>query len=175
MRHRSLDEIIRYAQRHEQVRFVTSNAFAYGSDGIHPRFDKVERLMEKIQAPLYFGTFPSEVRPEWICDTSLDLVTKYCTNTKLHFGAQSGSNRVLAHLHRGHNWEDVTSAVGCCTDHGITPIVDFILGFPFETDDDQRETVTAMQWVARYGQVHAHRFVPLPNAACRNPCAIAPY
>ena len=61
MRHRSLDEIIMYAHRHEQVRFVTPNAFAYGSDGIHPRFDKVERLMEKIQAPLYFGTFPSEV------------------------------------------------------------------------------------------------------------------
>ncbi len=69
----------------------------------------------------------------------------------------------LLHLHRGHSWEDVTSAVELCTDHGITPIVDFILGFPFETDDDQRETVTAMQWVARYGQVHAHRFVPLPG------------
>jgi B12-binding domain/radical SAM domain protein len=163
MRHRSIDEIVRYARRHEQVRCVTPNAFAYGSDGIHPRFDKVKRLLEKIPAPLYFGTFPSEVRPEWICDQSLDLITKYCTNTKLHFGAQSGSNRVLAHLHRGHTWEDVTGAVERCTDHGITPIVDFILGFPFETDDDQRETVTAMQWVARYGQVHAHRFVPLPG------------
>ncbi|MEN6443432.1 MAG: TIGR04013 family B12-binding domain/radical SAM domain-containing protein [Methanoregula sp.] len=163
MRHRSIDRIVSCADRHGQARFVTPNAFAYGSDGVHPRFEKVEALLKKLSGQIFFGTFPSEVRPEFVCDRSLELITGYCANTKLHFGAQSGSNTTLAHLHRGHTWEDVVRAIELCTGHGITPIVDFILGFPFETDENQRETVTAMQWVARHGQVHAHRFIPLPG------------
>ena len=44
MRHRSIDAIAEYANRYEHARFVSPNAFAYGSDGIHPRFEKVEKL-----------------------------------------------------------------------------------------------------------------------------------
>ncbi|MCX6697458.1 MAG: TIGR04013 family B12-binding domain/radical SAM domain-containing protein [Methanoregula sp.] len=163
MRHRSIDAIVAYANRHEQVRFVTPNAFAYGSDGIHPRFEKIEHLLRKLRHQVFFGTFPSEVRPEFVCEESLALINRYCTNTKLHFGAQSGSNEVLAQLHRGHTVEDVMSAVELCHDAGITPIVDFILGFPFETDDDQAKTLKMIAWVTKYGTVHAHRFIPLPG------------
>ena len=65
MRHRSIDEIVVSANRHEQIRFVTPNAFAYGSDGIHPRFEKIECLLKKFRHQIFFGTFPSEVRPEF--------------------------------------------------------------------------------------------------------------
>ena len=106
MRHRSIDAIVASANRHGQARFVTPNAFAYGSDGIHPRFEKIECLLKKLRHQVFFGTFPSEVRPEFVCEESLALITQYCANTKLHFGAQSGSNTVLARLHRGHIVED---------------------------------------------------------------------
>jgi len=163
MRHRSIDAVVRYANRHSQVRFVTPNAFAYGSDGIHPRFDKVKKLLEGIDRDIFFGTFPSEVRPEFICSESLALVTDYCTNTKLHFGAQSGSDTVLSRLHRGHTVADAIRAAELCHDAGITPIVDFIVGFPFETDEEQEQTVEAVKTVARRGNVHLHRFIPLPG------------
>lgn len=163
MRHRSIDAIVAYAGRHGQARFVTPNAFAYGSDGIHPRFDKVKALLAKLPGQIFFGTFPSEVRPEFVCSESLELITQYCSNTKLHFGAQSGSNEVLRRLKRGHTREDVIAAVELCYDHGILPVVDFIVGFPFESDEDQRETARAIEWVARFGKVHAHRFIPLPG------------
>ncbi|MCK9632740.1 MAG: TIGR04013 family B12-binding domain/radical SAM domain-containing protein [Methanoregula sp.] len=163
MRHRSIDEVARYAERHEQSRFVTPNAFAYGSDGTHPRFDKIERLFRKCRHQIFFGTFPSEVRPESVCGESLDLVNRYCANTKLHFGAQSGSDDVLRQLHRGHTTADVISAIELCREYAITPIVDFIVGLPFETDDDQRATLDLVQWVARFGKVHVHRFIPLPG------------
>ena len=163
MRHRSIDEIARYANRYGQARFVTPNAFAYGSDGIHPRFDKIGHLLRKCSHQIFFGTFPSEVRPEFICDESLALISDYCTNTKLHFGAQSGSDAILSRLHRGHMIADAIRAAELCHDAGITPIVDFIVGFPFETDHDQRETVAAIQEIAGIGKVHAHRFIPLPG------------
>jgi B12-binding domain/radical SAM domain protein len=165
MRHRSIDEIARYADRHGQARFVTPNAFAYGSDGVHPRFEKVEALFRQCRQKIFFGTFPSEVRPEFVCDASLALVNRYCANTKLHFGAQSGSDAVLEKLCRGHTIADVIHAVELCRDYAITPVVDFIVGLPFETDDDQRATLDLIRWVARSGKVHVHRFIPLPGTS----------
>ena len=163
MRHRSIDAVAKFANRYEHARFVSPNAFAYGSDGIHPRWEKIEALFKKLHNKIYFGTFPSEVRPEFICKESLSLVNRYCTNTKLHFGAQSGSDAVLERLHRGHNVDDVIHAVTLCTESGITPVVDFIVGFPFESDDEQLATVNLIRQVARFGKVHVHRFIPLPG------------
>ena len=163
MRHRSIDTIADFSNRYEHARFVSPNAFSYGSDGIHPRWEKIEALFKKLHNQIFFGTFPSEVRPEFICKESLSLVNQYCTNTKLHFGAQSGSDAVLERLHRGHNVDDVIHAVELCTESGITPVVDFIVGFPFESDEEQLATVNLIQQVARAGIVHVHRFIPLPG------------
>ncbi|MCX6681575.1 MAG: TIGR04013 family B12-binding domain/radical SAM domain-containing protein [Methanoregula sp.] len=163
MRHRSIDAVAQYANRYEHARFVSPNAFAYGSDGVHPRFDKIKRLFHHLRYQIFFGTFPSEVRPEFVCDTSIELVTQFCANSRLHFGAQSGSNAVLQHLKRGHTVEDVVRAVELCCDHGLTPVVDVILGFPFETDEDQLATVRLIKWVTGHGMVHAHHFMPLPG------------
>jgi B12-binding domain/radical SAM domain protein len=163
MRHRSVDEIVRYANRYEHARFISPNAFAYGSDGIHPRWEKIERLFRKLEHRIYFGTFPSEVRPEFICEESLTLLAAYCSNTKLHFGAQSGSDTVLERLGRGHTVDDVIQAVELCNEFSITPVVDFIVGLPFETDEDQEKTLNLLQWVTRFGKVHVHRFLPLPG------------
>ena len=176
MRHRSIDTIAQFANRYEHARFVTPNAFAYGSDGIHPRWDKIEHLLRRLEHSIWFGTFPSEVRPEFVCDEGLSLVADYCANEKLHFGAQSGSDAVLSRLHRGHTVDDVVAAVELCLDYGITPVVDFIVGFPFETDEDQRKTADMIAWVAQKGMVHAHRFLPLPGTPLERtvPCPILP-
>ena len=114
MRHRSVDAVARYANRYEHARFVSPNAFAYGSDGTRPRWDRIERLFRKLEHRIWFGTFPSEVRPEFVCDESLSLVNRYCANTRLHFGAQSGSDAVLARIRRGHTVADVIAAVELC-------------------------------------------------------------
>jgi B12-binding domain/radical SAM domain protein len=165
MRHRSIDAISDYANRYKHARFVSPNAFAYGSDGIHPRFEKVEKLFSRLKNSIYFGTFPSEVRPEFICEESLSLIVHYCSNTKLHFGAQSGSDRVLERLSRGHTVNDIIRAVELCNEFSITPVVDFIVGLPIESDEDQKMTLDLIQWVARSGKVHVHRFIPLPGTA----------
>lgn len=164
MRHRPIDQIVRYALTYRDVRFISPNALAYGSDGITPRFEKVERLLKKLHSNnIYFGTFPSEVRPEFITDESLRLIDTYCANRRLHFGAQSGSDQVLGALGRGHTTEDVIKAVELCSEHDIIPIVDVIVGFPFETDEDQRATLDLVSTVVKYGKVHAHYFMPLPG------------
>jgi B12-binding domain/radical SAM domain protein len=163
MRHRSIMEVARFANRHGQSRFVSPNAFAYGSDGVHPRWDKLGHLLRACRQQIFFGTFPSEVRPEFVCDESLSLVTRYCTNTKLHFGAQSGSDAVLEKLRRGHTVADVLTAVDLCREYALEPVVDFIVGLPFESDDDQQATLDLIIEISRHGIIHVHRFIPLPG------------
>jgi B12-binding domain/radical SAM domain protein len=163
MRHRSVDCIARWSRKYRDIRFVTPNALAYGSDGRSPNLVKVKMLLSRLSGNIYFGTFPSEVRPEFVTEEALDLITTYCANNRLHFGAQSGSDPILKRLGRGHDIGDVVTAVELCLDRGLTPVVDFIIGFPFETDDDQRDTTELIRWVADRGSVHVHRFIPLPG------------
>jgi radical SAM superfamily enzyme YgiQ (UPF0313 family) len=86
--------------------FNSSNAFAYGSNGITPEFDKIETLLSSLASPndkqIYFGTFPSEVRSEFVTGRALELVKSYCSNKSLSLGAQSGSERILKIIGRGH-------------------------------------------------------------------------
>lgn len=168
LRHRSIESILKWAKYYNDLRFTSSNALAYGSDGIHPRFDRVEKLLSELRRTgdrnIYFGTFPSEVRPEFITEESIGLITKYCSNTKLNLGAQSGSDKVLQDIQRGHSVEDTCHGIELCFESGITPVVDFIVGFPDETEDDQEKSLEMIEWICRKGgNIHAHYLTPLPG------------
>jgi B12-binding domain/radical SAM domain protein len=168
VRHRSIDSILNNAQHYDDLRFIASNAFAYGSDGIHPRFDKVEKLLSTLHKlpdkKIFFGTFPSEVRPEFVTEESVELVRKYCANDSLSLGAQSGSDRILREIRRGHTVEDSISAVECCLENEIVPAVDFIFGLPTETEEDQEKSLELVRWICKKGgTVRAHYMAPLPG------------
>jgi len=168
VRHRSIDSIVKNAGYYDDLRFIASNAFGYGSDGIHPRFDKVEKLLSALHKlpdkKIFFGTFPSEVRPEFVTDESVELVRKYCANDSLSVGVQSGSDRILKEIQRGHTVGDSISAVECCLEHEIVPAVDFIFGLPTETEEDQEKSLNLVRWICKKGgTVRAHYLTPLPG------------
>lgn len=165
MRHRNIDEIAKYAKYLKDVRFTSPNAFAYGSDGIHLKIEKIEALLKNLpRKNIFFGTFPSEVRPEFINDRILDLVSDYCANTTLSLGGQSGSQRILDLISRGHTVGDIIEGVEKCLQHNFTPVVDFIFGLPGETEDEQLDTLRLIQWITgKGGKVHSHYFMPLPG------------
>ncbi|MDO5845827.1 MAG: TIGR04013 family B12-binding domain/radical SAM domain-containing protein [Methanocorpusculum sp.] len=174
MRHRSREAVVEMAHKYHDVRFVTPNAFAYGSaDGKTPAPEKLERLLGSMpDNDVYLGTFPSEVRPEFVNPVTAGLVAEFCANKNLHFGAQSGSDEVLKKLHRGHTSDDVRNALDVCRETGLMPVVDVIFGFPFETDEDEEKTLVLVGEIARFGRVHVHYLTPLPGtplagAVCR--------
>ncbi|MCX9084661.1 MAG: TIGR04013 family B12-binding domain/radical SAM domain-containing protein [Candidatus Methanoperedens sp.] len=170
MRHRSIDMISRYAKFLGDVRFTSPNAFAYGSDGVHPRFEKIESLLRALSPEnIYFGTFPSEARPEFVTDKILELIQTYCKNTTINMGGQSGSQRMLEKIRRKHTVEDIIIGAEKCLDHGFTPVVDFIFGLPDETEEDQLETLDLIKWLTgNGGKVHSHYFMPLPGTEFEN-------
>ncbi|MFB3765670.1 MAG: TIGR04013 family B12-binding domain/radical SAM domain-containing protein [Methanotrichaceae archaeon] len=167
MRHRSIAAIMKYAHRHKDIRLTSPNSLAYGSDGLRPRLDKVQSLLSslsELKRPIYFGTFPSEVRPEFVSHKALELITKYCANKALSIGCQSGSEHILRAIARGHSVAQVEEACDLCAEYGLIPQVDLIFGLPMESPDDQILTLDlAKRIIAKRGKVRAHYFTPLPG------------
>ena len=167
IRHRSVSKILEYARFYSDLRFTSPNALAYGSDGLHPRIDKVERLLSslsELDKPIYFGTFPSEVRPDFVTEEAIDLIVRHCRNRHLSIGGQSGSDRVLKMIGRGHDVEAIRRACDLSLDGGLVPNLDLIVGLPGETAEDQRMTLDlAREVVGGGGRIRAHHFIPLPG------------
>jgi B12-binding domain/radical SAM domain protein len=181
-RHRFQEVVFHYVEKLlsrgiRDIRFITPNAFSYLSiDGkevnlpaLSSFLKELSKLVKSKGGRIFFGTFPSEVRPEHTREETVALIKEYCANDSLVIGAQSGSERILKLCRRGHTVSDVEEAVKACLKFGITPKVDFIFGLPYEGEEDVKATVDFMKRLAKMGAIiHAHTFMPLPQTAFQN-------
>jgi len=176
VRHRSVEKIcelveIMNKRNLKDIRFITPNAFSYGSkDGKNINLKEIERLLENIRriigksGKIYFGTFPSEVRPEHVNDDTIRLIKEYTDNDNLVIGAQSGSPRILKLINRGHTVDDVYNAVEIIIKNNLKANVDIIFGLPYEEEEDIKLTIKLILDLTKMGaKVHAHTFMPLPQ------------
>lgn len=178
-RHRSVGNIVRHVEfmlSHgiRDIRFITPTSLSYGSSDSSVNLDAVGQLLSAVRkvigtnGRLFFGTFPSEVRPEHVTPASVALLKRYIDNTNLVIGGQSGSDAVLRRTHRGHTADVIESAVRHTKEAGLTPNVDFIFGLPGETDDDVAATIRLAEKITAMGaRIHAHTFMPLPGTPLR--------
>ncbi|MBL8755810.1 MAG: TIGR04013 family B12-binding domain/radical SAM domain-containing protein [Planctomycetes bacterium] len=174
-RHRSVANVrhwVRFlvGRGFRDFRFLTPTSLSYGTRTAEPDLAAVEELLAGVREEigparkLWFGTFPSEVRPEHVTPASLALLQRWVSNKTLIVGGQSGSDRVLASSARGHDAACIERAVALCVEHGFLPHVDFLLGLPGEDEGDVEATLQLMdRLVARGAKVHGHTFLPLPG------------
>jgi len=190
VRHRNIENILKYVELLlkrgiKDFRFITPNAFSYGSpDGKILNLSALEILLKSLYelvkpkgGRIFFGSFPSEVRPEHVTEETIAFIKKYADNDNLVIGAQSGSNRILNLCKRGHTVEDVYKAVKLIIKAGLKAKVDFIFGLPGETKEDIKLTIKVMEDLAKMGAIiHAHTFMPLPQTpfAYEKPGKISP-
>ncbi|MFZ5797235.1 MAG: TIGR04013 family B12-binding domain/radical SAM domain-containing protein [Thermodesulfobacteriota bacterium] len=178
VRHRSVDVLLGHVETLarrglDDIRFITPNAFAYGSpDGRQLNLPALHALLSEVRRVLggrgriFFGSFPSEVRPEHVTPETIALVREFADNDNLVFGAQTGSPRMLERCRRAHTIEDVFRAARLTVQAGFAAYVDFIFGLPGEEEEDIRLSIAAMHDLAKIGaRVHAHTFMPLPGTA----------
>ncbi|MCU0862274.1 MAG: TIGR04013 family B12-binding domain/radical SAM domain-containing protein [Planctomycetes bacterium] len=178
-RHRSVANVREWARwlvgrGFRDFRFLTPTSLSYGTFAPEPDLAAVEALLAGVREDigpdrkLWFGTFPSEVRPEHCSDASLRLLKRWVSNRALILGGQSGSDRVLASSARGHDSACIERAVALCVEHGFVPHVDFLLGLPGEEPDDVEATLALMdRLVTKGAKVHGHTFLPLPGTPFR--------
>lgn len=179
-RHRTVENICYYVQVMKDhgltdIRFITPNSLSYGSSDSPVNLDKIEELLASIRKVLrdkgriFFGTFPSEVRPEHVTREALLLLRKYVSNNNIIIGAQSGSQRILDICRRGHTVDDIISAVKISLEIGFIPNVDLIFGLPGERASDMKSTLKLAEQLSDMGaRLHGHTFMPLPGTPFKN-------
>jgi B12-binding domain/radical SAM domain protein len=179
-RHRSVGNVRWHVDRMRErglrdVRFITPTALSYGTQTDEPDLAAVEELLASCREGIgprgrvFFGSFPSEIRPEHVSREALRLVRRYCDNTNIIVGAQSGSDRVLAAAKRGHGVEEVRRAVRLGLEEGFKINVDMIFGMPGEDRTDVDASLGLARELADLGaRIHAHTFMPLPGTPWRD-------
>jgi B12-binding domain/radical SAM domain protein len=179
-RHRSVEDVRLHIDRMRAhgsrfVRFLTPTSLSYGSADTTPDLDAVDALLGSVRegagpdAKIFFGTFPSEIRPEHITPRALAILSRWVDNRTLVIGGQSGSDRILAETRRGHTVEDVIRAVRLTVEAGFRPDVDFLLGLPGEAPEDRLASMQLAERLVGLGaRIHSHAFMPLPGTPLRD-------
>ncbi len=179
-RHRSVENICEHARTLKRVgsryyRFITPTSLSYGSKDESVNLDAIEALLAALretvgsEGKLFYGTFPSEIRPEHVSAKALRLLKRFVDNDNLIIGGQSGSQRVLDAAGRGHSVEAIERAVRLCVAEGFEPNVDFLFGMPGEELEDAEKSVRLARRLTELGaRVHSHSFMPLPGTPFMN-------
>jgi tRNA-2-methylthio-N6-dimethylallyladenosine synthase len=141
---------------------VTGSAWAGGDRArARPLFADLLRAVarvEGIRRVRFTSPHPKDLRPETI--DAMASETAVCP--QLHLPLQSGSDRILARMHRGYTsdryLERVAAARQAIPDLALT--TDIIVGFPGETELDFQHTLAV---VAEVGYDSAYTFIYSPR------------
>ncbi|MCX7641016.1 MAG: radical SAM protein, partial [Elusimicrobiales bacterium] len=175
MRHKSIDKIIEEVEillknNFTDIRFITPDLASYGTNQKHD-FTNLKKLVDALKKTIkgkgriFLGSFPSEIRPEKVTNELAELLKSITSSKTIIIGAQSGSPKILEKINRGHSVEDIINATATLAFYGFKVDIDFMFGFPFETDEDEKYTKELIELlVSKYNsRIHIHYFMPLPG------------
>jgi tRNA-2-methylthio-N6-dimethylallyladenosine synthase len=136
---------------------------AGGDERVRPLFDQLLRAVgavDGIHRVRYTSPHPKDLRPETIA--AMAQTPAVCEH--LHLPLQSGSDLVLAAMHRGYTaeryLERLAAARAAIDDLAVT--TDIIVGFPGETDDDFERTLEVVA-EASYDSAYTFIYSPRPG------------
>ncbi len=157
-------EVRRLAERGvREVVLLGQNVNSYGKkDGVlaFPELLRKISAVPGIARIRFLTSHPRDLGAETIALFS--EIESLCPH--IHLPIQAGSDRVLAAMGRGYTRARYLAKVRALrkTRPGIAFSSDFIVGFPCETEDDFRATLSVMEEV-RYDSAFSFRFSPRPG------------
>jgi len=139
------------------LRFVSENR---SPDNLIALF---EYLTSKKIRLIEYGQFPSEIRPNRDVDEFFKALSRYTKNRKIVIGAQSFEDHRLKKIKRGHTASDIEQTMESAARYGFYSIVDIILGFPDETEEERIYTLNRFRELNKRfpSRLHVHYFLPL--------------
>ena len=110
--------------------------------------------------------FPSPHPADFREDVALAMAETPAVCEQLHLPLQSGSDRVLARMHRGYNVARYLQRLAMARSYvpDLAVSTDIIVGFPGESEEDFQETLEVVA-EARYDQAFTFLFSPRPGTA----------
>ena len=150
-----------------EVTLLGQNVNSYGRDlelnGRKPLFaDLLRRVGEVagISRIRYTSPHPKDFRE----DVALAMAETEAVCEQLHLPLQSGSDRILAAMHRGYNAERFLRKLSLARDtvDDLTVSTDIIVGFPGETEQDFSATLGVVA-EAGFDSAYTFQFSPRPG------------
>jgi tRNA-2-methylthio-N6-dimethylallyladenosine synthase len=150
-----------------EVTLLGQNVNSYGRDldlgGRKPLFaDLLRRVgeIDGIDRVRFTSPHPKDFRE----DVATAMAETPAVCEQLHLPLQSGSDRILAAMHRGYNAERFLTklAMARALMPGLAASTDVIVGFPGETDEDFEDTMAVVA-AARFDSAYTFKFSPRPG------------
>lgn len=170
----TIEQIVRhyvdvFKSTHDQVdiRILAPNSLGWQStDGKTANVDalwELVRTIKKYPVKLYLGSFPSEVRPEFVTPETAKILAESTSNV-VAVGGQSGSDSMLKKMARRHTVADIRTCVRHLLAANLIPQIDFIIASPGETEQEQLQTLELIkELVDQKCRILLHHFMPLPG------------
>jgi tRNA-2-methylthio-N6-dimethylallyladenosine synthase len=153
-----------------EVTLLGQNVDTYGRDLAldgrrRPIFGELLRRVgdvEGIRRVRFTSPHPNDFRE----DVARAMAETDAVCEHLHFPLQSGSDRILATMHRGYNRKRYLDRLHMAreTVPGLAVTTDVIVGFPGETDEDFEQTLEVVE-AARFDGAFMFVFSPRPGTA----------
>ena len=152
-----------------EVTLLGQNVNSYGRDlelnGHGTLFAELLRqvgAVEGVERIRYTSPHPKDFRE----DVAVAMAETPAVCEQLHLPLQSGSDRLLAAMHRGYNAERFLAKVDLARNHmpklGLS--TDIIVGFPGETEEDFQATLDVVEQ-ARFDSAFTFIYSPRPGTA----------
>ncbi len=153
-----------------EVTLLGQNVNTYGRDLAidgkrRPVFAELLRRVGEVEG-LRRIRFTSPHPADFREDVALAMAETPTVCEQLHLPLQSGSDRVLARMHRGYNVERYLKRLDMARSYipDLSVSTDIIVGFPGETEADFEQTLDVVA-AARYDQAFTFLFSPRPGTA----------
>ncbi len=158
-----LEELRELADRgYKEVTLLGQNVDAYGLD-LRDGTSFARLLREVARIPIPRIRFTSS-HPAYMTEETIAAIAEggnICEH--VHLAVQSGSDRILRSMGRGYTRERFLRIVERLREAipGVNITTDIIVGYPGETEEDFRETLSLIR-EARFGTVYAAMYSPRP-------------
>ncbi len=148
-----------------EVTLLGQNVNSYGRDLTRrrPLFAELLRAVgavEGVERVRFTSPHPKDLRPE----TAAAMGDTPAVCEHLHLPLQSGSDRVLAAMHRGYTADRYLERLAMARDEvaDLAVSTDIIVGFPGESEDDFERTLEVVA-AAEYDSAYTFVFSPRPG------------
>jgi tRNA-2-methylthio-N6-dimethylallyladenosine synthase len=166
---RMMDEILNEVQLladrgMKEITLLGQNVNAYGKDlGNGTSFSGLLAALNRVDgiSRIRFTTSHPRDFDEGLVRAIADLGS-VCEH--IHLPLQSGSDRILKAMNRGYTRSDYLEKIAMLREAvpGMAVTADIIVGFPGESDDDFRRTMSALDEI-RYDQIFSFKYSPRPG------------
>ena len=134
--------------------------------GINPRY--IKELCGSIETECPGLKWGCEITVGVVKERSIEYMCRSgCV--KVNIGVESGNNRMLRSVKKGHTIEKAYAATDLCRRKGIEVGTFFMIGFPEETEETLRDTLTAIKRIST-DVVMLSIFTPYPGSELFQVC-----